>query len=56
MFTLCYVDTHGKEHWDRFGSREALVKFLARHKLMEDQEVIIFPPSADDMILSPCTL
>jgi len=56
MFTLCYIDTHGKEHWDRFGSKEALMKFLARHKLLQDPEVLIFPPCADEMVMSPCNL
>ena len=55
MWTLCWTDNEGNDIWDRFSSRIQLKSFIDRHELDVD-ELLIFPPEADDLVVSASEL
>lgn len=55
MYTVCWSDSKG-DHWERCSSRSEVAALLQKYKLEDDDEVLIFPPDADDLVITSCDI
>lgn len=53
MYTILWTDPSGEDRWDRFSNRAAVLDFLKKNNLLEDEDVTIFTHEADDYAVSP---
>lgn len=56
MWTVLWTSTEGKDCWERFESKEGMVAFLDDRALLDDPDVLIFPPVADEYAITPYEL
>ena len=52
MWTVCWTDSHGDEHFQRCEHQENVMALLIAEQLQEDEDVLIFSPEADGCIKS----
>ena len=52
MWTVCWTDNHGDEHFQRCEHQENVMALLIAEQLQEDEDILIFSPAADDCIKS----
>lgn len=52
MYTVLWTDSNGKDRWERCEDRAEVVSLLNREHLVDDDDVTIFTPEADDCTIS----
>lgn len=54
MWTMCWTDAYGNNHWDRFESVEEVLEICQEVGISpDDDDTIIFMPEADECMTSP---
>lgn len=48
MYTVLWTDSNGQDRWERCEGRGEVVSLLYREHLVDDDDVTIFTPEADD--------
>jgi hypothetical protein len=54
MWTICWKDDEQRDRWDRFESRKDvidLINTLIREVDVCEDDILIFPPEADDLTI-----
>lgn len=51
MYTVCWTDSNGNDHYERCENRAEVAKLLYKHGVENDPEVLIFGPDADDYLV-----
>lgn len=52
MYTVCWTDENGNDCWDRCESRREVAALLIKHRLEDDEDVLIFTPEADECTMT----
>lgn len=56
MYTVCWTEYDGisayNDKWERCESREEVAALLKKHNLLDDGDVLIFGPEADNCLLT----
>ena len=53
MWTVCWVDMDGNDHWDRAENRRDVLEILMENEIdAYDEDVLIFSPDANDCLYS----
>ena len=56
MYTVLwstFADGKSTDRWERCENREEVARLLIREHLIDDSDVLIFGPEADDYLLCP---
>ena len=53
MYTICWTDNEGLDHWTRAETREEAAQYLTENNLAGDEDVLVFGPEADDCLMDP---
>lgn len=52
MYTVCYTNKEGHDTYERCEDRQEVAALLIREGLQDTcDEVLIFPPEADDLVI-----
>lgn len=52
MWTIIWTDADGRDHCERFDYKDDLYKCVSDNNLFDDEDTMIFPPEADDLMCS----
>lgn len=52
MYTVLWTDCNGNDRWERCDDRAEVVSLLNREHLVDDDDITIFTPDADDCTIS----
>lgn len=53
MYTICWTNNEGIDHWTRAETREEAAQYLTENNLAGDEDVLVFGPEADDCLMDP---
>lgn len=51
MYTICWTDADGVDHYERCKNRKEVADLLYRNGIEWDPEILIFGPDADDYLI-----
>lgn len=51
MYTICWTDAAGNDHYERCQSRVEAAELLRKNGIESDPEILIFGPDADDCLV-----
>ena len=51
MYTICWTDSE-ISCWERCESRREVAALLIKHRLENDEDVLIFTPDADECVIT----